>query len=286
MTISDALRYGLSELKEASFLLDLEVSLASLYGKERDFLILNRDLELSNDLAVKFEEYVQRLKKGEPLAYIIQKKEFYGLEFYVDKRVLIPRPETEILVGEAFDFIAHREFESLNIVDLGAGSGNISISLCKQVLDKNPVKSLKISAVDISEEALNVLKINVAKHDVSKYVFPFNGDLFEFEEVEKDYDLILANLPYIGTEKYNFVEKRVKEFEPNIALFGGFDGLVLYRKMFEQMKEKEITFKFLIGEFGFMQMGDLMELLNKYFAHRKVSIIKDYSGIDRFFIVI
>ncbi|MFA5820779.1 MAG: peptide chain release factor N(5)-glutamine methyltransferase [Candidatus Gracilibacteria bacterium] len=262
--------------------LDAEVLLAYVLGEDREYLIAWGEKEVARDLVLLFGEYEKRAVEGHPVAYIVGKKEFYGLDFFVDKRVLIPRPETEMLVAEVLAYLKENSERKNHwkILDVGTGSGNIAVSIAKNLIEVD----VEIEAVDVSEDALEVARVNAAQHGVDDRIHFFQGDLLEFAEEGEKFDVIVANLPYIGTMKNNFVEGNVKKYEPNSALFGGGDGLELYKKLFQQICDKKIRLEAMFGEFGDEQTEELKELLNKYFEH-EWRIEKDLAGIDRLFVV-
>lgn len=264
--------------------LEAEVLLAYVLGCDREYLIGHGDDEVEIGLLKLFLKYMKEFKDGKPVAYITKGKEFYGMDFFVDERVLIPRPETEMLVEEALKYFANRNLRKIRILDVGTGSGNIAISLLCEAQKLNENLVAEVDVVDISEDALEVAKINVQQYGIENEVHVFQSDLLENIDDFAKYDVIVTNLPYIGERENNFVEENVKKYEPNGALFGGRDGLKLYEKLFNQIKEKNIDFGVLIGEFGFGQTKKMSELLNKFFA-QKWRIEKDLAGIDRMFVV-
>ncbi len=284
MTIKELLKEGSSFLGASdTSILDVEVILAFVLGVERDYLIPHDDEEVEEALVDLCKKYLIRVKDGEPVAHIINEKEFYGLNFFVDERVLIPRPETEHLVEEVLDFLRESEQEEMfRLIDVGTGSGNIAVSIAKVFGDDGGL--IDFDAVDISEEALEVARVNAAQHAVEDRVRIYQSDLLENVDDGEEFDVIVANLPYIGEVKHHFVSKEAEKYEPNVALFGGEDGLQLYKKMFQQIQDKNVEFKLLLGEFGFAQGDDMRALLNKYFEH-KWEVKKDLAGIDRMFIV-
>lgn len=264
MQIKDLLQTGGTTLEK-------EVLLANLLGKSREFLISNSDFEVSNEQSERFYSLIRSHDRGVPIAYLIKHKEFYGLPFFVDSRVLIPRPETEFLVDKVIELV--KEDPSLKrIVDIGTGSGNIACSVAKHA------KGVEIFATDVSDKALEVAKVNAEKNDVT--VSFIKSDLLD-ELKEMEFDIIVANLPYIGTETNSFVSKETEEHEPHVALFGGEDGLELYEKLFEQIED----FKYLMGEVGFMHREALKKLFKKHFPNSKCEILKDLAGLDRYFII-
>ncbi|MBI4235213.1 peptide chain release factor N(5)-glutamine methyltransferase [Candidatus Peregrinibacteria bacterium] len=253
MTIRDLLNEGILFLVDcggteklsdtALSALNAELLLAYSLDESREFLFANANGDADPGSVYMFWHYIKRLASGEPIAYIIKKKEFYGLDFFVDQRVLIPRPETEMLVEAALKFSAANPSKKLRILDLGTGSGNIAISLAKNLPDE--CIDL-IDAVDLSEAACEVAKINALQHGVDDRVSVFPADLLDFADENGRYDLIVANLPYIGEVSHDFVSENVEKYEPNSALFAGDDGLALYKNLFEQILGKNITCDLLI----------------------------------------
>lgn len=263
--------------------LDCEVLMGFLLGKTKEELITDDNEEVDEFNVAMFMEYVKKVGRGYPVAYVIGEKEFYGLNFFVDERVLIPRPETELLVDKALEYLnlALEKKDRLRILDVGTGSCNIPIGIAKN-FDCDAIA--EIEAVDISEGAVEVAKINAAQHGLENTINVFQSDLLEIVEDGEYFDLITANLPYIGEIDNNFVDENVKKNEPALALYGGSDGTELYKKMFQQISNKNVSFECLIGEFGFGQRKIVEDLLNKYFEH-KWRIFKDLAGVDRIFVV-
>lgn len=264
MKIKDLLQTGGNSLEK-------EVLLAHILNKSREFLLANPDYDISNESCIRFYEKIRGHERGVPIAYLTKHKEFFGLPFFVDERVLIPRPETEFLVEKVIDLVTS-DIRLKRIVDIGTGSGNIAVSLAKHL------KSAEIFATDISDKALEVAKINAKKHDV--VVSFIKSDLLE-ELKEMEFDIIVANLPYIGTETNTFVSKETQAHEPHVALYGGSDGLELYEKLFNQVED----FKYLLGEIGFMHREALEEFFKNYFPDAECEILPDLAGLDRYFII-
>ncbi len=253
----------------------IEVLLAYCMEVSKEKLFLSQDQDLPVDVEQKFYTLLQRFDRGEPVAYLVKNKEFYGLDFYVDQRVLTPRPETELLVDKVLEFARGRG--QLRILDVGTGSGCIAIALAKNL----PLA--EVHGSEVSEEALEVAAINAEKHGLAERVKFIQANLLT--GISESYDVIVANLPYIGTEQFNLVSKETKEFEPSIALFGGKNGLFLYEKLFSEINESVWKPSLLLGEFGFLQ-GDVMrELLDQYFQDGQKYILNDYASIERVFMV-
>lgn len=253
--------------------LGVELLLAHVLGVERAYLLAHPEHLLNTDTEQCFRSLYTRLRKGEPVAHLIGTKEFFGLEFQVNRSVLIPRPETEILVEEVIKF-ADKE-SGLRVLDVGTGSGAIAIALAKHLPNATVV------ATDVSHDAIEVARTNAEKHgvDVAFHV----SDLLE--EVKGSFDVIVANLPYIGEEKFRFVSKETEQYEPSVALFGGVDGLELYRRLFRQLTVLDWRPRLLLGEFGFAQADSMREALNNFFEQEDWRIKKDYASIDRVFMV-
>ncbi len=297
MTIRDLIKQGYEFLEGAeNAVLNCEVVLANVLGVEKEYLIAHSDQEIggdsefSEDLADLYMAYLKKVKSGEPVAYILKEKEFYGLNFYVDNRVLVPRPETEQLVETILNYLeekygvkrGNREFESdaekFRILDVGTGSGNIAISLATNF------QNLEAVALDLKDEALEVARLNVNQHGVEDRVELYQSDLLDVIDEGEKFHVIVANLPYIGTKTNADVEENVEKYEPGSALFAGEDGLDLYLKMFQQIEEKNVGYEMIVGEFGSMQRKDMEILLDNFFEQRW-RIEKDLAGLDRMFVV-
>lgn len=296
MTIRDLIKQGYEFLEGAEgAVLNCEVVLANVLGVDKEYLIAHSDQEIggdsefSEDLADLYMAYLKKVKDGEPVAYILKEKEFYGLNFYVDNRVLVPRPETEQLVEAVLSFLEEkygvkrsREFESdaekFRILDVGTGSGNIAISLATNF------QNLEAVALDVSDDAIDVARVNVNQHGVEDRVELYQSDLLDVIEDNEKFHVIVANLPYIGTKTNSDVDENVEKHEPASALFAGEDGLDLYLKMFKQIQEKNVSYDLIVGEFGSMQREDMEALLTDFFG-QNWRIEKDLAGLDRMFVV-
>lgn len=259
--------------------LEVEILLSFVIGEGREYLIAHSDEELEEHEQALFWTYLEMLKEGMPLAYILKEKEFFGLNFYVDERVLIPRPETEMLVEKVKEFLGEED-SGLRILDVGTGSGAIAVALGQHYFDGAP----EVLALDVSEDAAEVAKINVRQHGLDPYVNVAVSDLLEVLEPGEAFDVITANLPYIGEEKHRVISAQTEKFEPELALFGGKDGLDLYRRLFQELFDKEVRTGMIVGEFGFGQREDLIALLEEYFPGQW-EIEKDLAGIDRMFVI-
>ena len=217
-----------------------------------------------------FYNLIQRRSKREPVAYLLKKKEFWKYEFYVNNDVLIPRPETEIIIEEVLNLT--REDSRLNILDIGVGSGCILLSILS---DR---KNFCGTGIDISKKSLKVSKINAKKLNLKNRVKFFNSDVDKFS-IGK-YDIIVSNPPYIENLNLKYLDKDVKNFEPNLALNGGLDGISKIRKVINRSScliKKNGKF---VLEIGFTQKNKVIEMLKeKGFYINKV--LKDYAKKDR-----
>jgi|WetSurMetagenome_2_1015567.scaffolds.fasta_scaffold65286_2 release factor glutamine methyltransferase len=253
-----------------------EVLLAHCLGIGREKLFRDIDSPAEDAFIARFLELADRHAGGEPVAYLTGLKEFYGMEFFVDHRVLIPRPETEHLIDEVL-IKAAQIGEGCRILDVGTGSGCIAVTVAKKCMGS------RVTAGDISEDALEVARLNAVRHGVQDRIEFVRSDLMD--GIDGPFDIIAANLPYIGKEKYNFISREAAEFEPDVALFGGSDGLELYRRLFAQIRDSSWKPRYLFGEFGFLQGDELRALLTIYFGGAKWEIKSDYASIERLFMV-
>jgi len=256
----------------------VEILLGFVIEKSKEFLFLNPDFEIDNSQMNRFLSLLDKYINGEPIAYLTNTKEFFGISFYVDHKVLIPRPETELLVEHTIDLVNGNQGLISKILDIGTGSGNIPVSLALSL------ENVDFTACDISDDALEVAKINIEKYNLNKRIKLIKSNLLnEFSGMS--FDIITANLPYIGVKENNFVTNEAKAFEPNIALFGGDDGLELYRGMFKSLQNDIKCKYYLLGEIGFSQKGTLQDLVHSMFPGKKLEIFQDLAGFDRYFVV-
>lgn len=245
---------------------------------ERNFSIIEK---------IKINRALYKLKKNIPLAYILGKKDFFGLNFFVNKHVLIPRPETEIMVETAIQLIRNLRNEEVFLVDIGTGSGCIPISIIKRSDHKN----LRVITIDKSNKALQIAKINSKKHNI-KINF-LHGDLFSpiLKKLRLTTNcknmLITANLPYLT--KKQFASEISIRYEPKGALISdNYNGLSLYEKMFKQINSFSSSINYpivILIEIDPRQSKDAIILTKKYFPEAKIKIKKDLAGHDRLIII-
>ncbi|HYY54293.1 MAG TPA: peptide chain release factor N(5)-glutamine methyltransferase [Candidatus Dormibacteraeota bacterium] len=208
--------------------LDADLLLAFALGIRKEDVYAHPEPALAPDDLARYAALVDRRSRGEPVAYLRGVKEFYGLEFAVDRRVLIPRPETELLADEAIRRLSARA--SPLIADLGTGSGAIAIALARAL------PGARVIATDASVAALEVARANAARHGVAARIDFRAGDLLE--PVREPVDAVVANLPYLRTDEVNAARGTSIEFEPRAALDGGHDGLDVIRRAIEQLAER------------------------------------------------
>ena len=246
--------------------LECELLLRHVLGISRTQLYLDLDLKLSPKQEEAFWQLLKRCLNGEPTAYITGHCEFYGLDFYVDPSVLIPRPESELLVEKAISLA--QEHRLLTIAEIGTGSGAIAITLALEL------PGARIYATDISASALKVALINCQKHGVIDRVYLLHGNMLE--PVPEPVDLIIANLPYVKESELTGMR-----FEPLLALDGGRDGMERIRQLCRQVGGKLQPGGFLLLEIGQGQRKVVTTLLNALFPSGKIKVMPDLSGIDR-----
>ena len=232
----------------------------------RTQLYLDLDHKLSPEEGETFQQLIERRLSGEPSAYITEHCEFYGLDFYVDRRVLIPRPESELLVEEALSLA--QEHRLLTIAEIGTGGGAIAISLALEL------PQTKIYASDISASALEVALINCQKHGVVDRVCLLCGNMLD--PVPEPVDLAVANLPYVKESELSGIM-----FEPRLALNGGSDGIEKIRQLCQQAGSKLRPGGFLLLEIGQGQGKEVTTMLNALFPGGRIKLMPDLSGIDR-----
>ena len=315
MTIKDLLsdaREALSRKGTAS--LDAEVLLAFALGEEREYLVAHSEEEVDDGNAEVYRKYVEKAASGVPIAYLTHSKEFYGMDFYVDDRVLIPRPETEMVVEEVLEYFRGSDFacelskragivdDSISVGKLKLGCGTLLDvgcgSLCITAAVCHGFDEVYAHALDISEDALDVARINSEYHDLEGRVEIYQSDLLSSVD-ETEFDVIVANLPYIGEAEFDTAVDEVRDNEPGSALYGeegsaGGDGLALYKKMIQEIKHGNIEFNLLVCEFGAKQEKGVKAMLSNFFDQdldedggRKYNweIKSDLADIPRIFVV-
>jgi len=257
--------------------LDAEILLSHTFMRDRAWLIIHRDESLDESQWSLFEDAVNRRARREPLQYITGKQEFWGLDFSVTPDVLIPRPETELVVEAALKII-HTGGKRVTIVDLCAGSGCIAVSLAKET------GAARIFATDKSDRALAVARENARKHDVSDRIRFLEGDLFgPLAELDLHgmVDIIVSNPPYVRSGDLSALQPEVKDFEPKLALIAGPKGTEIQQRIIGTAPEFLKKSGALIMEMGQGQSDALMGMVNDAGRYEIPEIMKDLAGIER-----
>ena len=276
MTIREVFNTYMEELSHISDTpkLDIEILLSKALGDvDRLYIHLNLHKELTKEQLDSFNEMIEDRLKGRPIAYIVNNREFMGLDFYVEEGVLIPRPDTEPLVEEVIELVKGKE--NLKIVDIGTGSGAITVSLAKYI------KDCQVYSLDISDKALSIGLKNAISNEVEDKINFIKSNIFSgIEDRGLKLDVIVSNPPYIRRADINTLHTQVKDYEPYIALEGGEDGLNFYRDITREsvkyLKDKGI----LAFEVGHDQAEDVSEIL-KHNGYTNIYTKKDLQGIDR-----
>jgi release factor glutamine methyltransferase len=258
--------------------LDAQILLSHTLHVGRSFLYAYPEHLLTSEQEHHYQVLIERRSQGEPVAYLIGHKEFYGLEFLIDKRVLIPRPETELLVEAALN--ACRKMLDAGrtpiVADIGTGSGAIPVTLA--VFES---RLPYLYACDISTDALEVAYLNCQRHHVQDRVRLLQGDLLA--PLPESVDLLTANLPYVGIDELDELPIDVRDYEPHLALFSGPVGLDLMNRFFQELqhshKLKEDALLFL--EIGYRQHEALIALLQGIWPHATLAFTKDLAGWNR-----
>lgn len=260
--------------KVATPRLDAELLLAHLLKIERLQLYLKFDRPMTEAELAAFKLLVQRRVKGEPVSYIRGVKEFWSLTFKVGPGVLVPRPDTEIILERVKEIFREKE-NPLNILDIGTGSGNLAIALAKEFLNS------KITAMDISEEALKYARENAGSNGVASQIQFVQKDFLKFSDSKTSvYDLIVSNPPYISSAVIETLDPGIQHYEPRLALDGGPDGLAFYRKMGESASQLLKPEGLLAVEIGEDQGDTVKEIFSKAELN-DIQIFKDYAGLSR-----
>jgi release factor glutamine methyltransferase len=249
--------------------LEGEILLRHVLGKDRAQLYTDLDINLSARQEKALNEFLKRRKRGEPIPYITGHREFYGLDFRVEHNVLIPRPETELLVELAIK--AANVNGTKEIADIGTGCGAIAVSLAINL------PKASVYATDISARALEVARFNCLRHGVAGRVVLLHGDLLE--PLKKKVDMIAANLPYV--RENDLRKNKSLSYEPMLALNGGSSGLDRIRALCQQMREKLNKPGYLILEIGEGQAKGVKTILRKVFPETVIEFHKDLAGIER-----
>lgn len=303
MTIKESLQISTKILNDkniTSFSLDAEILLLHALNRSknkpksfrnnRTWLYSHNDYKLTSQEKKLFLKLIKRRSKFEPIAYIIGKKEFFDLEFYVDKNVLIPRPETEIIVEKSLKniLVETAKAKKITIVDVGTGSGAIAISLACALKAKNAIKNCKIFATDISASALRIARENAKKNNCDKDIIFRKGDLLNALPKNTKADFLLANLPYVRKDRYERLKNSRQspefytiKYEPKNALQAGTDGLKYFKDFFIQLPEYLAKNAKIFLESDPEQITAIKKLAKKYLPKHRITVIKDLRGLNR-----
>lgn len=277
MNIQEIQKYSINKLKENNiydYNLKAKLLIAKVLNKPKEYLIINGKEELKKDKILEIKDNIEKIINGYPIQYITGNQEFMGFNFFVNENVLIPQPDTEILVEEVLDIL--KKTKKYKILDLCTGSGAIAISICKILANSIVDDNIKISASDISLKALAVAKINAKRNDV-KIEF-IQADLFD--KIGKKFDIIVSNPPYIKTAVIKKLNLEVQN-EPYIALNGGKDGLDFYRKIINDAYKYLEADGYLALEIGFDQRQEVIEIIENTNKYKEVYSKKDLTNNDR-----
>jgi len=273
MNIENILNEGTSILqknKTPNPKLDSEILLSNSIKRDKKYIILNPKEILNSEQLGKFKGLIERRKKGEPIAYLINKKEFWNDEFFVNKDVLIPRPDTELIIEQVLKI--YSKDEQLQVLDIGTGSGCILLSILKERLN------FYGTGIDISKKSINISKFNAKQLNLMNRVKFFHSSVDNFK-IGK-YNLVVSNPPYIELLNLKYLEKDVVNFEPKLALSGGLDGFSKIRQVINKASTLiKKNGKFIL-EIGFNQKNKVKKILNEegFYVNKA---IKDYGNNDR-----
>ena len=268
MNALDIINFGAKELKQkriASSRLDSELLLSKILNKKREEILINLDQEICQKYFSKYKELIIRRSQNEPVAYILEEKEFWSKIFFVNTDTLIPRPETELMVEKLVNMFKRKK---ISILDIGTGSGCILISLLSEL------KNSKAIGIDISKKALIIAKKNLEKHALQNKIKFLNKSLDS--KFYQKFDLIVSNPPYIRSSEIKNLKEDIKRYEPLVALDGGNDGLDLIKKVIYKTKyilKVKGTLALEIGNEQFKKVSEILIKKNFKIEHT----IKDYK---------
>ena len=304
MKLKELRKIGKERIKSNNIedsLFKIDILLQYFLNMNKTELIINFEKEIDDRIKDEFFQAIQDLTEGKPIQYITNMQEFMNLKFYVDENVLIPQPDTEILVEESIKIIEsfiennfgikenskninlvdkEGKFKKIKILDLCTGSGAIAVSLENYLINKYKEywkNKIEIYASDISEKALEIAKKNANANNKNSEIKFIKSDLFE--NIDDIFDIIISNPPYIETSTIQSLSKEVQS-EPHIALDGGEDGLMFYRKLAQDSKDYLKPNGVILLEIGYNQKKDVTELLNKN-NFSNIICRQDLGGNDR-----
>jgi len=273
------IEWGTQYLKDKEFndaRLNVEILLCHVLNCKRIDLYLKFDRILNQDELNRFKPLFQRRISHEPIQYITGETEFMGLQFEVDARVFIPRPDTEVLIEQVIKYFGKENKNKITILDIGTGSGNIPISLAKYIDNST------IDSVDISSDALEVARKNLKRHMFEGRIIFHEMDFLKSkpEHFHKSYDVIVSNPPYISAKEFKSLEPEVKDFEPKIANTDYVDGLTFYDVIAKRGKDLLNSSGVVFVEIGYDQGESVPKIFENY-GYKTVDTFNDYNGIKR-----
>ncbi len=273
MNIEIAIKKACKELKKnkiSSALLDSELLLSEVIKKDREFVLLNLDKKLDQNDQKSFKDLIIKRSKGKPLAYLTGVKSFWNYDFKVNEKVLIPRPDSEIIIEQVLDIYKNKN--SLNFLEVGIGSGCLSLSILKEK------KSFLATGIDLCQDCIKISRLNANKLGVDNRIKLLKSDVDNL--IFRKYDLIISNPPYIKKFDLNKLDREVKNYEPNLALDGGLEGLSVIRKVIKKSSELIKIGGKLILEIGYDQREPVKKMLinNNFYINRT---LKDLAKNDR-----
>jgi len=282
-TIRNILKWAIATLKEAEIdspSINADTLLSFVLSCDRTKLYTNPDEIISDADISRYKDLINERIRHVPLQYITHRVEFMSLDFVVDERVLIPRPETEILVETVLKNEHDKQYSKrkITIMDIGTGSGNIAVSLAKNL------SNVEIYASDISQEALEIAKTNAQEHKVVDNIHLLHGDLFSafVGYAEKEHiDFIVSNPPYVSESEWKNLEPELRDHEPRVALVAGKDGLCFYKQIIKEATDWLMPDGYLIIEIGETQANTIIKLMEREGHYEDFEIIKDLQGKER-----
>lgn len=277
MEINELIKIGVDSIKGRLYsnpMLEATLLLSKLMKVDKVYIYTHGKDEVPEEIVEEYIKAIEKRSKGYPIQYIIKEKEFMGLDFYIEEGVLIPRPDTEVIVEYILAYIdKNHPNENIKVLDIGIGSGAIGLSVAYYR------KNTYVYGVDISPAALKVAGINRDRFKLTN-VKLLESDLFEKIDKEEKFHIIASNPPYIPTETIDSLQEEVKDYEPRIALDGGKEGMEFYKRIVPESKEYLQERGLLIFEIGFDQ-GRTVEDLMIAEGFKDVKILKDLQGLDR-----
>ena len=273
MNIEIAIKNACKELRKnkiSSAALDSELLLSKVINKNREFILLNLDKELDQNDQEHFKDLIIKRSQGKPLAYLTGIKSFWNYDFKINEKVLIPRPDSEIIIEQVLDIYKNKN--NLNFLEVGIGSGCIALSILKEK------KSFLATGIDLSKESIKICRFNANKLGVGNRIKLIKSDVDNL--IFHKYDLIVSNPPYIKKLDLSMLDKEVKNYEPKLALDGGLEGLSVIKKVIEKSTDLIKINGKLILEIGYDQREPVKKMLNEnnFYINR---ILKDLANNDR-----